>query len=195
MALDLNRIPFKQAKWFTEVSHPPRKIQLIVLHSMESPEKGTTAESVANYFANGADNRPASAHYCIDSNSIVQCVQCKDVAYGAPNANRNGIHLELAGYAKQTREEWLDDYGKLMLANAAALCAEILMPKFDILPVFIAGNALNMLRSRNSSLTGITTHAEVTKAFNPGGHWDPGPGFPTDYFMNLIKSHKQAIRE
>lgn len=188
MALDLQNIPFKQARWYTPVSSPARHIQLIVLHSMEAPEKGTTAESVADYFTWLPPTRKASAHYCVDSNSIVQCVQCKDVAFGAPNANRNGIHIEMAGYARQKREEWLDEFGKLMLANVAALCAEVLMPKFKIQPVFIFAPGLKSL-SKNPQTTGFTTHAEVSKAFNPGGHWDPGPGFPFDYLLNLIKEH------
>ena len=189
MALDLNNIPFKQAKWYTPVSSPARHIQLIVLHSMEAPEKGTTAESTANYFAGGIGNRKASAHFCVDNNSIVQCVQCKDVAYAAPNANHNGIHIEMAGYAKQKREEWLDEFGKLMLANVAALCAEILMPKFKIEPTFIYAPGLKKLAS-NPHQTGFTTHSEVSKAFNPQGHWDPGPGFPIDYLLELIRQHK-----
>jgi hypothetical protein len=35
---------------------------------------------------------------------------------------------------------------------------------------------------------GITTHAEVTKAFKGGDHWDPGPGFPVDAYMDFIKT-------
>lgn len=195
MALDLNNIPFKQAMFYTEVSNPPRPIQLIVLHSMEAPEKGETAESVADYFARGCPDekgkkRPASAHYCVDSNSIIQCVQCKDVAYGAPNSNRNGIHIEMAGYARQTEAQWLDEYGKLMLANVAALCAEILMPKFSIPLTFRWAAQLKALKTTPSR--GFTTHAEVSKAFSPGGHTDPGANFPTDYLFNLIKSHAQG---
>lgn len=40
---------------------------------MEAPEKSTTAEAVARYFATTAT--PASAHYNVDDDSIVQSVR------------------------------------------------------------------------------------------------------------------------
>lgn len=181
---DFLHIPYVQAKWFTPVDQPPRHIDFIVLHSMEAPEKGETAEATARYFASGAEGRKASAHYCIDSNSIVQCVQTKDVAYGAPGVNHNGIHLELAGYAKQTREAWLDLYSKATISLAAELCAKILMPKYSI-PAQYA----DAMKLKAGGHRGITTHAQVSAAFNPGGHWDPGPAFPMDVFLAAVQFH------
>ena len=57
-------------------------IDVLVIHTMESPEKPDTAESVANWFS-GSTAPQASAHYCIDGNSIVQCVHDDDVAWHA----------------------------------------------------------------------------------------------------------------
>lgn len=187
--IDLNKIPFIPAKRFT-VAKPGRHIQFIVLHSMEAPEKGTTAEAVANYFKNGSGGRAASAHYCIDNNSIVQCVQTKDIAYGAANANRNGIHLELAGYAKQTRAEWMDEYSQEMLKNAALLCGKLLCPKFDI-PIIATGPAELKRARENTNIKGFTTHAQVNQAFG-GTHWDPGPGFPMDTFLAMVRGYQDA---
>lgn len=179
--MDFNKIPFVQARQHTKVSaDSPRAIRFIVIHSMESQEKGETAENVAHYFKNL--ERPASAHYCIDNNSIVQCVQCKDVAYGAPSLNRNGIHLELAGRARQTEAEWLDPYSKAMLELAAELCGRILCPKFKVPAVWVKAEGLKQKATR-----GFTSHAEGSKAFHAGGHWDPGPGFPHDYFLERVK--------
>jgi N-acetyl-anhydromuramyl-L-alanine amidase AmpD len=59
-----------------------RKIDLIVIHTMEMDEKGETAEQCARWFANPAAQ--ASAHYCVDADSIVQCVRDQDVAWHAP---------------------------------------------------------------------------------------------------------------
>lgn len=181
----LDKIVFIQAQHFTALA-PGRHVQLIVLHSMEAPEKGTTAEAVARYFAAGSGGRPASAHYCIDNDSIVQCVQTKDVAFAAPNANRNGIHLEHAGYARQTRDEWLDAFGVAMLKNSAWLCGQILIPKFGI-PVKFLG-AADLKRGRvDTRIKGFTTHAAITQAFNPGGHTDPGPGFPMTEYLGFVR--------
>ena len=78
-------------------------IDVLVIHTMESPEKPDTAESVANWFG-GATAPEASAHYCIDSDSIVQCVHDEDVAWHAPGANHNGLGFEHAGRAAQRRK-------------------------------------------------------------------------------------------
>jgi hypothetical protein len=42
---------------------------------------------------------------------------------------------------------------------------------------------------------GFTTHAEVTKAFNSGGHTDPGSGFPMDYFLSLVRKYQKEAAE
>lgn len=177
-------IPFIEAKHYRKVDgnrHP----KVIVIHSMEAPEKGLTAENVANYFA--TTDRVASAHYNIDNNSIVQSVQCKDVAFAAPNMNRYGIHLEHAGYARQSEDDWEDEYSMAMLQLSARLCREILCPKFSIIPQWLGDASLRAI-AHGSSLTGFCTHADVTRAFKTvGGHNDPGPGFPKVKYMNLVK--------
>lgn len=178
-----NAIRFVRARWYTAVS-PGRHIQYVVLHSMEAPEKGTTAESVAEYFR--TTDRKASAHYCIDSDSIVQSVQTKDVAWAAPYANRNGVHLEHAGYARQSRADWLDGYSTQMLKNSAYLSGLILCPKFAIPARFVNADGLR-LGQRDTSVKGFTTHAEVSRAFNPSGHTDPGPEFPLDQYLAWVR--------
>lgn len=182
--MDFNKIPFVQAKWFTSTGADGRDRRKIVIHSMEAPEKGNTAESVARYFQMLPITRKASAHYCIDNNSIVQCVQTKDVAYAAPGANHDGVHLELAGYARQTEAQWLDPYGVQMLELAAALCGKILVPKIGIPIVFLDIDTLK----REPKSKGITTHAVISKSFNRSTHWDPGPGFPISRFLEMVRS-------
>jgi N-acetyl-anhydromuramyl-L-alanine amidase AmpD len=185
--VDFTNIPFVQAKWFTR-AQPGRKVSLLVLHSMEAPEKGSTAESVARYFANGSGGRPASAHYCIDSDSIVQCVQTRDVAYGAPGANRNGIHLEHAGYARQTAKDWADPFSEAMLEPLGRSGRENLDPEVrDYAPVPRA-RWICWPCSRGHALTGITTHREISLAFNPGGHTDPGENFPIDHYLDMVRN-------
>jgi hypothetical protein len=102
---------FVQARNYTPTYRDTRPIRVFVVHDMEAPEKGDTAESVAAYFA-GSNAPQASAHYCIDSNSVVQCVRDSDVAWAAPNANHDGLHFEHAGYASQIMKDWLDPFGK-----------------------------------------------------------------------------------
>ena len=181
---DVTKIPFVQAKWYihpTKNRHP----QLIVIHSMEAPEKGVTAENVAKYFQ--TTKRPASTQYCVDNNSIVQCVQCSDICAGAPNANQKGIHIEHAGYARQTREQWLDEYSLDMLRLSAMLCRVILIPKFHIEARWLTVQEVAR-HKKDPKITGFCTHADVTAAFKQkGGHTDPGVNFPKDIYMRLVK--------
>jgi hypothetical protein len=183
-----SRIPFVQAQWYTPIKRA-RHVQYIVLHSMEAPEKGDTAENIAQYFAKGVPaNRKASAHYCIDGNSVIQCVQTRDVAYAAPGANHNGIQIEMAGYARQAEADWKDPYSWGMLTITAELCAKVLMPKYDIPPTFRnAASLATADRADDTGHRGFTTHAEVSKAFRQSSHWDPGPGFPMRDFLGLVE--------
>lgn len=167
--------PFIQAANFHKLD-PGRVIDLIVLHDMEAPEKGDTAESVARYFQ--TLTRPASAHYCVDNNSVVQCVRDQDIAFGAPHANRNGLHIEHAGYARQTETEWCDAYGLSMLDLSARLCAS-LCTKYAIPPVWLTPQDLKAGRR------GLTSHHNCTLAFG-GTHTDPGPGFPVARYMAMV---------
>lgn len=172
-------IPFKQAKNYRKGRVRP--VQLIVVHSMEAPEKGNTAESVASYFA-GSNAPMASAHFCVDADSIVQSVRLEDTAYHCKNANANGIGIEHAGYAKQTLNEWLDEYGKEMLERSAELAAS-LCHQFSI-PVrrakFVSKNNPQVIES------GICGHAEVPLH---GSHYDPGAGFPWTYYLERVEFH------
>jgi N-acetyl-anhydromuramyl-L-alanine amidase AmpD len=172
----INNPPFIKAKNFYKGRK--KKVQLIVLHTMEAPEKGETAEAVAKYFRDSGVK--ASAHYCVDNNSIVQCVWDRDTAWACKNANSNGVQIEHAGYAKQVEKEWMDDYSKEMLEISAQICA-YLCNKFNI-PVrrakFAGKNDPTVIQ------TGICGHADVPLH---GSHWDPGTSFPWDYYFERVK--------
>lgn len=178
--------PFVQARYYTP---GPRRnpTTLLVVHDMEAPEKGTTAENVADYFHRGpadAKGKPikASAHTCIDSDSIVPCVRETDIAYAAPGANHNGIQMELAGYARQSRDEWMDAYGLAMLSagRPAAWYVRDVCGRLGI-PLVVADLTLSVPR-------GITTHAAVTKQYGQSTHTDPGPNFPMAWFLEQVRA-------
>lgn len=171
---------FVAAKNFTNVAK--RTIDLIVIHDMEYPEKLTSAEDVARYFAGQRKGSSgSSAHYNVDSNSVVQCVQDMDVAWAAPGANHDGLQIEHAGYARQTAAQWLDEYGRKMLFEQSAPLVARKCKEHKIPVKFLRASALVAQRR------GVTTHWEVTKAFSHGqGHTDPGPNFPIERYMNEV---------
>lgn len=155
------------------------QILWIVLHSMEAPETVRRAEETAAYFASlGAPD--SSVHACADLDSLVGCVEEEDTAYGAPGANDAGLHIEHAGYAGQTRAQWLDPYGIGMLRLSSRLAADWSV-RHNIPPEFRTAADLEARRP------GVTTHEEVKTAFG-GDHWDPGPEFPMDEYLRMMRA-------
>lgn len=182
-ALSDGFIPFVPAKG-QNILWPKRgrAIDVVVVHTMEAPETSMTAENVASWFGGLNPKYPApkaSAHYCVDSDSVVQCVRDTDIAWHAPGANHNGIGVELAGFAKQTKEQWDDEFSTAMLRRAAwlvaRLCREHRIP--------VAKLAVEDLQAKKRGLCG---HDTVSKAFKASNHWDPGPWFPWDTFLTLV---------
>ena len=176
VAMKHGYIPFFPAKHFTPTTG--RTIDLIVIHDMEYPETPSGAEWCAGFFA-GASAPRASAHYSVDNAAIVQSVRDSDVAWHAPGANNNGIGIEHAGYAKQSRDEWLDDYSRAELALSARLVSRLCMT-YGIPLQWLDAGALKKRGAR-----GITGHRDVSLAFG-GTHWDPGPNFPIDFYLALV---------
>lgn len=176
----LPNLPFIQAKNCGPARHEQR-IDVVVIHSMEVKDKPGTARQIAVWF--GSPNAPvASAHYCIDSDEVIQCVQENVVAWAAPGANKRGIHVELAGFAKQTSNEWNDEYSAKVLLRARDLVFDI-CTRHEI-PL----QKLSSLDLKNGH-RGICGHVDVTKAYPElkGTHWDPGPHFPWTDFMTALR--------
>lgn len=179
---ETQRWPMVPAKWFTAVPQTkPRRVRLIVIHDMEYFERGDSAEVIAKDFATRPATSKASAHICVDNNSIVQCVRDRDVAYAAPGANRDGIQIELAGYGKQTREEWLDYYGIALLALASDAVAQYCI-KYGIPAVHLTNAQLK------AGKPGIVGHYQVSAVYKKSDHTDPGKDFPWDYFTKSVEN-------
>lgn len=172
---------FIQARNYTK---GPRTgpINVLVIHTMESPEKPDTAEAIAKWFA-GSSAPQASAHFCIDNNSIVQCVHDDDIAWAAPKKNHDGLHFEHAGRAAQSHPQWDDVYSVAELRISAKLVAakakKYHIPVRRLLPTEVAAGK-----------KGICGHVDVTDAFpGSGSHTDPGPNFPWGRYLRYVKTY------
>jgi hypothetical protein len=179
-------IPFVQAKNFTLLYPKKRTITVITIHTMENPEKPDGAENVAAWFAGKTQYPPpiASAHYCIDQDSVVQCVRDSDIAWHAPGCNSNGIGLEHNGFARQSVSDWFDEPSRKMLELSARLCAKLVnlygIPIVKLTPMDLFQGA-----------SGFCGHADATKAFpGPGRtHTDPGGNFPYAHFLAMVEAY------
>lgn len=157
----------------------PSKIRWVVLHSTEGNEKAAGAVA---WFQN--EECQGSAHLVVGTDGAFRCLPDDVEPWAAPGANAEGLHIEIAGHASFHPGEWMKH--SKTLDDAAALVAEW-CNHYDLPPEFLAADALHDEASR-----GITTHAEVTHAFKKGDHWDPGQGFPMDYFLGKVKEFLAA---
>jgi hypothetical protein len=178
---------FIAARYFGKGRHGS-PVTIVVIHTAETPEGEKTARGVGGWFASemrGKDGkiREGSTHYGVDAKEIVGYVRESDMAWGANGTNHNGIHIEHAGRASQTPEQWADAYSEAMLRRSAALVADICR-RYGI-PI----KRLDFTEVR-SGASGICWHADVSRAFPAKAgkhpHWDPGPNFPWAHFIELV---------
>lgn len=170
---------------FTAVHHSPGSrplsaISHIVIHSTE----GDTAAGAATWFANRESE--GSAHLVVDDRECYRTLGDTLIPWGAKGTNRNGFHIEHAGHADWNRQKWL---GHEQTLRRGAFKAAFHAVKFGVPLKLLSANDLRHGRS------GFVTHATASKAFNPGGHTDPGSGFPLDHYMQLVKRFVDEIQE
>lgn len=169
-------ISFRQAVSYTRGRTAP--ISLLVIHSAECAETATAAEALQGWAA-GPSAPKASWHYAVDSDSTTQSVRDEDTAWHAPGVNDRAIGVELAGRASQTPAQWADAYSTAVLDRAARLFAR-LCNRHSIPAVYV--DAAGLQRGER----GITTHADVSRAFKRSTHTDPGSGFPLAAFIAMV---------
>jgi N-acetyl-anhydromuramyl-L-alanine amidase AmpD len=176
--MDLSSLPLIPARLR---SGTRRSTRLIVIHTAECGERKGAARGVASWFQNPAAR--GSAHATVDADEIVQHMGWDEKAAHARggDANATGVGIEHAGRASQTAAEWGDDYSRRMLERSAALVAE-LCARYGIPPVRLTPAQVA------AGEHGICGHADVTAAYAVrGGHTDPGPDFPWDRYMSMVR--------
>ena len=153
-------------------------IHLCVMHSTEGP----TAEAAARWFANPKSK--GSAHLCVDDKRCYQTLPPSFIPWAAPGANRQGFHIEMAGFAAWAARVWGTKHRKTL--ERAAYKAAKACHAYKIPPRWVSAAGLK------AGHKGITTHAECSKAFG-GDHTDPGRGWPRRLFMRRVRHYYRAL--
>lgn len=136
-------------------------ISLVVVHCTE----GSTAEGAARWFAN--PRSAGSAQVVVDDEFVYRCVDDRDTAWHARGANSIGLGLEIAGFARWSRDEWLAHMPRLR--EAARIHA--------------GWNRAYSIPLVESTTRGYHSHAGL-----PGNdHTDPGAGFPWDVYLDAVR--------
>lgn len=169
----------------------PRKakeIRLCVIHSAEASDdvgEDRSAEGVASFFSRKSTK--ASTHLVADKDSCVRMLPDLVIPWGATGANHDGLHIEICGRAGWNRQQWTNR--PTMLKRAAAKVA-MWCWQYKI-PV----RWLTVTQVERGVAKGLTTHVDVNRAFMGGSHWDPGPNFPKDLFLQWVKDYYAQIEK
>lgn len=154
------------------------EVKWIVMHS----EEASTARSAARWFADPDSN--GSAHLCVDDKECYRTLPDDMIPWGAAGANTNGLHIEQAGFAAWKKWQWLKHRRQL---NRSAFKAARWCKRYRIPARFVKADDLRAGRA------GITTHAEVSKAFG-GDHTDPGRGWPRRRFIRKVRRYLREMK-
>lgn len=179
-----------QPAYHSSGTRPLADIWWVVIHDEEAPN----ARGSAEYFTQ--ESSGGSAHLTVDQNECYRCLPNETVPWGAASAptlgaNRHGFHIELAGYAKWTEEQWLAHLKEL---ERAAYKAALHLDLFGAPPQFVTSGQLVIFGQGGTLRKGVTTHAEISAAsriLDPKNssryaHHDPGGGWPRAEFMKLV---------
>jgi N-acetyl-anhydromuramyl-L-alanine amidase AmpD len=175
---------FVEANSFRQANRT--SIDRIVIHTAQIQEHRDSAEDVASFFSNPSTN--VSAHYCIDNNTIVQCVRDEDIAFHAFGDNDSTLGFELSGFAGQTHEQWRDPYSDMVVERAAKLAAEK-CKKYGIPVRWLTPDQERRRRK------GFVTHKIVSDVWGDSIRSDPGPHFPYGKFLNRVEFHLERLNK
>ena len=163
--------PFIQASGYTRNRHLDQapSVKWLGVHSAE----GATDEvSLGNFFSR---TRSGSSNCGIGQDGgYAQFVNYADTAWANPPLNEESDSVELCGFARWTREEWLAC--PAMLATLAQWIAWRCAVRG--IPVVLLSTA--DLEARNS---GIVDHRTINNVYHVSSHWDVGYNFPWDVVM------------
>jgi hypothetical protein len=156
------------------------QVRYIVLHDTE----GDTALSAARYFTTPASG--GSSNLVVDDNVCYRVLDDLVIPWGAPPLNASGFHIEQAGYAAWTRNEWLAHEATI---DRAAFKASLRCTRFKIPPVQLNVAQLRSDFAKHEPHGGVVTHATISTAFGESDHHDPGSGYPIDVFLEKLAGY------
>jgi len=167
--------------------------RLIVIHTMEAPERDGMARQTAIWVRDSGGPAQVSCHFTADNLEAIRCVSDTSVAFTQLTPwNDMSLSIEQAGYAGQSAGDWQDPYSvgqrRLVARIVAAWCQ-----KWGIPAEYRTVD--DLIDWRN--VTGITTHYQISLAsqrpeltslgYKPGNHTDPGPNYPMDMLLAEVR--------
>lgn len=157
---------------------------VIVIHSLECDAKENLAWDLANGYIK---NEGVSPHTLSDPGETVGVLDTTLIGYHVgPNANGWTNGAEVTGRAAWDRNTWLSGNPRKAIERQAKVLAEM-----GQAAGFAPGDYryLSVSEVRGQNTRGYCYHNDISQAVGGTNHWDPGPGYPGDIVMEIIRSY------
>lgn len=137
--------------------------------------------------ASYATHRPdgTSSHFYIDDDSIIQSI---DTDYrvghaGSYEGNEHAIAFEITGTDDKTRTWWLNNVAWSKLAQVIAY---MIKNDPDLVGFQVRRASVAEMKT-NPKVKAFYGHNDMRLAWGGTTHTDPGPNFPWDHFLSMVK--------
>lgn len=153
----------------------PSAMRIAAIRPVGVREVVSIKTSSRTFFAEGV-----ASHNC-DRDSITQSLRTEYGANhaGSPTGNRYAISYEITGTNGKSRSWWLANVAWAVLARQMARDCR----KWGIPPVL-----LTVAQMRDGKTKGFVTHDLMRQAWGGTTHTDPGPNFPMDHLLALVRA-------
>lgn len=165
---------------------PNGTIDRIVIHAtcpglgFPGASRAGTARGTADYF--GTYSSGGDAHYVHGIRGAIDeqhCMADDRLCWHAP-PNPGSVGQELTAEASYTRAEWLSAEVWPILIDGGHRTAELCQRHS------VPTRRIGVQDLRNGRW-GVCGHVDVSHAWGQSSHWDPGPNFPWDQYMPLVR--------
>lgn len=148
-------------------------VRLVVVHTAEGAR---TVESLGAWFRRS--DTKASSHAGIDDHRIEHYVPYGRAAWTLRRGNSISDNVELCGFARWTRADWIAHPRMLELCAEwiRDRCAARGVPIRKLTPAQVAAGQ-----------AGVCGHHDWTIGMKDGTHTDPGQNFPWDHVLRLAE--------
>lgn len=127
-----------------------------------------------------------SSHFYVDKDSATQSIDTKDRCghAGSREGNENAVCFELTGANGWTRAQWLANIEWGLLGRVAAAVIRSHWPdgSFQVRRASVAE------MKTNPKVKALYGHDDMRRAWGGTTHTDPGPNFPWDHLIAVIKT-------
>lgn len=157
--------PMERAKWY------------VVIHNTSNDASAPDEADYAKVRTDGT-----GSHYYADKVQVLQSTDTDRCVghVGSDEGNERGLSYEITGFNSWTREQWL---ANVAWDDLAAVIARDCL-HFDIPARLLT---IAQMQSFTPSVKGFVTHDMCRRAWGETTHTDPGPNFPMDHLLGLVK--------